>query len=76
MIFWNLIIFFVFCLWQTSLLCIVGEPAGGWSVAAAVGVDDVRQVIRDRWHMKRDLFPFFIGATICTCQEIQCRPYA
>ena len=32
---------------QTSILCIVGELAGGGSVALAVGVGDMLQVIYD-----------------------------
>ena len=72
---------------QTILLCIVGKLAGGGSVAVAVGVSDMCQVTGDTQHMQagytRDLrysiyiyIHIYIGANICTCQEIQCLPYA
>ena len=40
---------FVWVFWslQTNLLCIVGELAGGGSVAVAVGVSDRLQLTRD-----------------------------
>ena len=45
---------------QTSLLCIMGELAGGGSLAVAVGVDrwhathDTWHVKNDTWHMASD----------------------
>ena len=40
--------------WQTSLLCIVGELAGGGSVAVAVGVSE-------RWQVIHFFFLFFLN---------------
>ena len=40
MIFWVLKCFLIFGSLQTTLLCIMGELAGGGSVAVAVGVSD------------------------------------
>ena len=37
-------------LW-TSLLCIMGKLAGGWSVAVAVGVSDRWHATRGTWHV-------------------------
>ena len=42
---------FGFLSWWTSLLCIVGELAGAWSMAVAVGHGDMWQVTCDMWHM-------------------------
>ena len=65
----------------------LGELAGGGSVAVAVGVSDIWQVMRNMWHVRcytwnvtHDyiFFPshFGTGATIRTRQEIQCLPHA
>ena len=72
----------------TSLQCIMGELAGGGSVAVAVGFSDRWQVKCDMWHLTPDasffvVGPFLsvsvlfgIGATIRTRREIQCLPHA
>ena len=39
---------------QTSLLCIMGELAGGWSVAVALGVSDRWQVACNTWHVTHE----------------------
>ena len=48
MIFGVLKLFRVLVSLRTSLLCIMGELAGGGSVAVAVGVSDRYQVTGDR----------------------------
>ena len=73
---------------QTRLLCIVWELAGGVvAVAMAVGVSDRWQVALNMWHVKPDIwhlalffFPFLfvsvrfgIGATTRAHCEIQCQ---
>ena len=40
--------------WWTSILCIVGDLAGRWSVAVAVCVGDRWQVTCDRWNVTGD----------------------
>ena len=40
---------------QTSWLCIMGELAGGGSVAVAVGISDMWQVTCNTWHMTHDM---------------------
>ena len=42
--------------WWTSLLCIVGDLAGGGSVARAVGVGDRWHVAGDRWQVIDDMW--------------------
>ena len=55
---------FLFC--QTSLLCIVGEWVGEWSVAVAVavavGIGDTRHMTPETWHMTCDCFFLFLIA--------------
>ena len=62
--FWFCIWFFGSVLMNQSLLCIVGELAGGGSVAVAVCVGDMWQVTCDTWYLTPDtwhklLFLFF-----------------
>ena len=76
MIIGNLKICHFLCL-QTSLLCIMGELAGGGSMAKAIDIRDMWHMTCDhyRWQMTHDMsgsvyFFFCIGATICTCKEL------
>ena len=52
---------------QTIPLCMVGDFAGGWSVAVVVGISDMWQVTSDTQHiipelghLTPDICPFFI----------------
>ena len=67
MIFWDFDIFLGFWSWQTSLLCLAEEIAGGRSVAVAVGVSDMWQVTCKTglvtcytWHVTSDTWHVFL----------------
>ena len=69
--FWYFLWFFCFNFWrffgsfQVSLLCIVGELAGGGSVAVAVSLSDKWQVTCDRWRMTHDTWHFVFFFSYC-----------
>ena len=72
--------FLFFWAFRSSLLNIVGELAGGASMAVAVGVSDRWHVTRNWWQVTCDISFYFIlygiDDTNRTHSEIQCLLYA